>query len=191
MAPPGEQQPPRLRADAARNRARVLTAAREQLAAGDDSLQLNTLARLAGVGVGTVYRHFPDRQALVAALSVERFQELAEAVRTAVAEGGSAVAVLRRVARLALAFMLEDARLAAVLESGDGDPQVAESTAEVDAVLGALLDQARRDGDVKDTVTAADLRLLLCGVASAVRAGSPDRAEPYLAVLLDGLRPTP
>ncbi|WP_338054030.1 helix-turn-helix domain-containing protein [Streptomyces spiramenti] len=189
MAPRGEEQPPRLRADAARNRARVLRAAREQLAAGDDSLQLNTIARLAGVGVGTVYRHFPDRQALVAALSVERFQELAEAVRAAVAEGGAAMAVLHRVARLALSFMLEDSRLAAVLESGDGDPQVAESTAEVDAVLGALLDQARRDGAVKDTVTAADLRLLLCGVAAAVRAGGPDRAEPYLAVLLDGLRP--
>ncbi|CAM5574384.1 hypothetical protein GCM10010390_47150 [Streptomyces mordarskii] len=60
-----------LRADAARNRARVLRVAREQLAAGDDSLQLNAIARLAGVGVGTVYRHFLNRRALWEALSTE------------------------------------------------------------------------------------------------------------------------
>ncbi|MFI6458736.1 TetR family transcriptional regulator, partial [Streptosporangium amethystogenes] len=56
---PGAERGTALRADAARNRARVLKVAREQLAMGDDSLMLNTIARLAGVGVGTVYRHFP------------------------------------------------------------------------------------------------------------------------------------
>ncbi|WP_413103273.1 helix-turn-helix domain-containing protein [Streptomyces sp. Inha503] len=71
MTSKGEQGPA-LRADVARNRARVLRVAREQLAAGDDSLQLNAIARLAGVGVGTVYRHFPNRRALWEALSTER-----------------------------------------------------------------------------------------------------------------------
>ncbi|NEE52449.1 TetR/AcrR family transcriptional regulator, partial [Streptomyces sp. SID8455] len=53
---PGAGQEKELRADAARNRARILQVARARLAAGDNSLQLNAVARLAGVGVGTVYR---------------------------------------------------------------------------------------------------------------------------------------
>ncbi len=66
------------RSDAARNRALVLRIAREQLATGDESLPFNTLARLAGVGVGTVYRHFPTRHALLEALSAERLHDLVE-----------------------------------------------------------------------------------------------------------------
>jgi AcrR family transcriptional regulator len=69
---PRAGQETELRADAVRNRARILRIARGQLAAGDTSLQLNAIARLAGVGVGTVYRHFPNRHALVEALSAER-----------------------------------------------------------------------------------------------------------------------
>ncbi|MER5646322.1 TetR/AcrR family transcriptional regulator [Streptosporangium sp. NPDC002524] len=80
---PNAERAPALRADAARNRARVLQVAREQLATGDDSLMLNTIARLTGVGVGMVYRHFPNRHALLEALSAERFQQLVHEAQAA------------------------------------------------------------------------------------------------------------
>ncbi|MFF5566945.1 TetR/AcrR family transcriptional regulator [Streptomyces sp. NPDC012623] len=90
-----------LRADAARNRVRVLRIARERIAAGDESLQLNAIARLAGLGTGTVYRHFPNRHALMEALSAERFSELVEEARAAAVEE-DILAGLRRLLRFTL-----------------------------------------------------------------------------------------
>src|SRR5487761_1103632 len=75
-----------LRADAARNRAQVIEVARQQVATGDLTLPLNAIARLAGVGVGTVYRHFPTRQALLEALVADAFAELIDVSRAAAAE---------------------------------------------------------------------------------------------------------
>ena len=72
-----------LRADAARNRERVLSVARECLARGDASLQMNQIAREAGVGVGTVYRHFPTRQELLEELVNEHVQGLLDHARAA------------------------------------------------------------------------------------------------------------
>ncbi|ASO19069.1 Transcriptional regulator, TetR family [Actinoalloteichus hoggarensis] len=169
----------------------MLRIAREQLAAGDDSLQLNTIARLAGVGVGTVYRHFPDRHALMEALSAERFDELVAEARAAAGEP-DAVAGLHRLLRSTLACLLADPRLAAVLKSAD-DAEVRTSAmkAELDEVVAGLLERACRAGAVRADVGADDLRRLLCGVEHAVRAGDGDarRAQLYLDVLVVGLRP--
>ncbi|WP_231981463.1 MULTISPECIES: TetR/AcrR family transcriptional regulator [unclassified Streptomyces] len=190
MTPKGEQGPV-LRADAARNRARVLRVAREQLAAGDDSLQLNAIARLAGVGVGTVYRHFPNRHALWEALSTERFQDLVDEARAAAADE-DALAGLHRLLRFALLHALSDAGFAAVLESAsDTDAQTAALKAELDGAVAQLLDRARLDGVIRRDVEADDVRRLLCGVEHAVRSGDSDpaRTKIYLDVLLEGLRP--
>ncbi|WP_413101167.1 TetR/AcrR family transcriptional regulator [Streptomyces sp. Inha503] len=191
MTSKGEQGPA-LRADAARNRARVLQVAREQLAAGDDSLQLNAIARLAGVGVGTVYRHFPNRHALWEALSTERFQELVDAAQAAAADE-DALAGLHRLLRFALLEASEDSGFAAVLESAsDADAQTAALKAELDGAVARLLDRARRSGVIRHDVEADDVRRLLCGIEHAIRSGAdddPKRAEVYLDVLLEGLRP--
>ncbi|MFC0051876.1 TetR/AcrR family transcriptional regulator [Streptomyces actinomycinicus] len=180
-----------LRADAARNRARVLQVAREQLAAGDDSLQLNTIARLAGVGVGTVYRHFPSRHALREALSAERFQELVDEAQAAAGEE-DALAGLHRLLRFTLTHALDDTGFAAVLESpSDTDARTAELKAELDGNVAHLLDRARRTGVIRHDVEADDLRRLVCGIEHAVRSGGddPTRTEIYLGILLEGLRP--
>ncbi|WP_344595004.1 helix-turn-helix domain-containing protein [Streptomyces violaceusniger] len=190
MTSKGEQEPG-LRADAARNRARVLRVAREQLAAGDDSLQLNAIARLAGVGVGTVYRHFPNRHALWEALSTERFQELVDEAQAAAAEE-DALAGLYRLLRFTLLHALGDSGFAAVLESAsDTDARTAALKAELDGAVAHLLDRARRSGAIRRDVEADDVRRLLCGIEHAVRAGDsdPKRTEVYLDVLLEGLRP--
>ncbi|MDH6117238.1 helix-turn-helix domain-containing protein [Kitasatospora sp. GAS204B] len=180
-----------LRADAARNRARVLQVARAQLAAGDRSLQLNVIARLAGVGVGTVYRHFPNRHALIEALSAERFRELVEEAQAA-ADAEDALAGLHRLLRFALDRALDEPGFAAVLESaGDADAQTSEMKAELDRAVADLLDRARRAGAIRSGIGADDVRRLLCGVEHAVRSGhsDPARRELYLGVLLEGLRP--
>ncbi|MFI1767245.1 TetR/AcrR family transcriptional regulator [Streptomyces sp. NPDC020800] len=188
---PRSDQGPALRADAARNRARVLQVAREQLATGDDSLQLNAIARLAGVGVGTVYRHFPNRHALREALSAERFQELVDEAQAAAADE-DALAGLHRLLRFALMHALDDTGFAAVLESAsDTDAQTSALKAELDGTVAHLLDRARRTGAIRRDVEADDMRRLLCGVEHAVRSGDSDpaRIAIYLDVLLEGLRP--
>ncbi|MEV4616847.1 helix-turn-helix domain-containing protein [Kitasatospora sp. NPDC049258] len=188
---PRAEQGAALRSDAARNRARVLQVAREQLAAGDDSLQLNTIARLAGVGVGTVYRHFPNRLALREALSAERFQELVTEAQAAAADE-DALAGLHRLLRFTLARALHDAGFAAVLESAsDAEAQTSAMKAELDRAVAELLDRARCTGAIRRDIQADDVRRLLCGIEHAVRSGDsdPTRAEVYLGVLLEGLRP--
>ncbi|MER6528612.1 TetR/AcrR family transcriptional regulator [Streptomyces sp. NPDC001508] len=177
------------RADAVRNRARILRIAREQLAAGDRSLQLNAIARLAGVGVGTVYRHFPNRHALVEALSEERFRELIAEAQAAVA-AEDPLAGLRRLLRFALDRMLDDPDFAAVLESaGDVRSQASGMGAELDQAVTGLLDRARLTGAIRNDVDAEDVRRLLCGVQHAVRSGGGAHRDLYLGVPLESLRP--
>ncbi|MER8187908.1 helix-turn-helix domain-containing protein [Kitasatospora sp. NPDC094015] len=188
---PKAEQGTGLRADAARNRARVLQVAREQLALGDDSLQLNAIARLAGVGVGTVYRHFPNRHALREALSAERFQELLAEARAA-ADDEDALAGLHRLLRFALDRALHDPGFAAVLESAsDAEARTSAMKAEYDRAVAELLDRARCTGAIRHDIAADDVRRLLCGIEHAVRSGADGsaRAGVYLGVLLEGLRP--
>src|SRR5438477_3627614 len=78
-----------LRADARRNRERVLEAARVCMARAGIDAQIEEIARTAGVGVGTVYRHFPTKDDLVEALAQARFERLAELARTALANDDS------------------------------------------------------------------------------------------------------
>ncbi|MYR94612.1 MULTISPECIES: TetR/AcrR family transcriptional regulator [unclassified Streptomyces] len=186
---PGAGQERELRADAARNRARILRAAREQLAAGDNSLQLNAIARLVGVGVGTVYRHFPNRHALLEALSAERFEELVEEAKAA-AVAEDPLTGLRRLLRFALDRMLDDPDFAAVLESaGEGGARTSEMKAQLDRAVTELLDGVRTAGAVRSSIEADDVRRLLCGVGHAVRSGDSEARDLYLDILLEGLRP--
>ncbi|MEV5089834.1 TetR family transcriptional regulator [Streptomyces griseoincarnatus] len=151
---PRAGQETELRADAVRNRARILRIAREQLAAGETSLQLNAIARLAGVGVGTVYRHFPNRHALVEALSAERFRDLIAEAQVAVAADDPR-AGLHRLLRFALDRMLDDPDFAAVLESAaDANAQTSDLRAELDQAVAGLLDRARLSGAIRDGVDA-------------------------------------
>ncbi|GAB7184367.1 DNA-binding protein AcrR family [Kitasatospora sp. Ki12] len=169
----------------------MLRVAREQLAAGDESLQLNVIARLAGVGVGTVYRHFPNPQALREALLVERCRELVDEARAA-ADLEDSSEGLRRLLRFTLVKALDDDGLGAVLESAsDAEAQTSALKAELDEAVASLLDRARLNGAVRGDIGPGDVRRLLCGIEHALRSGDhgPARVEIYLGVLLEGLRP--
>src|SRR5437867_1661279 len=98
-----------LRADARRNRERILVAAREIVAEQGAEAQIHDVARAAGVGVGTVYRHFPTKEALIGELISECARANAERGRNALAEGGDAWASFERMIRNACIAMSEDA----------------------------------------------------------------------------------
>ena len=180
-----------LRADAARNRARVLEVAREMLVAGDATLPMNTIARQAGVGVGTVYRHFPSRQALLESLAMESFELLLAEARKAAADEDPG-AGLEHLLRYGLHSQLNDAGLAAVLRSTESAyARTSELRAELFKAMNRLLGRAHEAGAIRDGIGADDLRRMSCGVVQAVRAGTGERdqIELYASILLGGIRP--
>lgn len=181
------------RADAVRNRARLLDAARQRLANGDASLGLNALARCAGVGVGTAYRHFPDRQSLVEGLAADALSALVADARRAAAQPDAAHG-LERLLRAALTGMARDPVLTEVLRTAN--PVCMETiglSQELGAAIGDLVCRARSAGAIRPDVGPDDLRRLLAGIHVAVEAGGDagDAQERYLRVLLAGLRQPP
>lgn len=180
-----------LRADAARNRERVLGVARELLEAGDETLPMNLIARRAGVGVGTVYRHFPTRQALLESLAIDGFRQLLGEAKAA-AEDADPATGLERLLRSVLTAQLGDAGLAAVLRSSENAcDETSVLKTEMFAVVSDLLGRARGAGAVRPDVDADSLRRLLCGLEVAVRLGphEPGEVDAYVGILVNGLRP--
>jgi len=179
-----------LRSDAARNRAHVLAVAGEQLRSGAPLPPMKDLARLAGIGTGTVYRHFPTQQALLAALGEEAACALAAQIRSAAAEEDPA-AGLAHVVGVVVRGMLHDPGVCAVLTgAGQACGPLTGAAAELDEGVGLLLRRARAAGAVRADVGADDIRLLLVGLAAGLAPVADDeaRVERHVQVLLDGLR---
>jgi AcrR family transcriptional regulator len=177
-----------LRADARRNRERVLDAARRAFAEQGYAVPLDEIAAAAGVGPGTVYRHFPTKEALFEAVSVANVEELAADARArAEADDPDAAfaGFLDRMAEQALAKRnLPDAF------AGAGTDAVAAAVADMHDALGVLLVKAQEAGGIRRDVTVADLVALLKGLLYAVRGDpDPDIRHRLLAVVRDGLRP--
>jgi len=183
-------RPAALRADAVRNRAVLLAVARRHLER-DGSAQLNAVARDAGVGVGTAYRHFPDQQHLLEALAIDAFEAMLDRVRVAVALPDTEAA-LRGVVTEAFRGLVDDPALADLLTGGAFScADTAELAGDLVAAVGALLDRARGAGVVRADVGPDDLRRLVCGMRAAATAGGSPVADPerYVEILLTGLRP--
>ena len=174
------------RADALRNREKVLRAAREAFAASGYGVPLDEIAALAGVGPGTVYRHFPSKEELFEAVTAARVGDLVEDARGRAAgpdPGAAFFGFLGRIGQEAAAKRdLPDA--IAVAGSLQQDLQ---------AALDVLLNRAQRAGAVRADITATDLVVLLKGLLRSVHEApaGPDVAGRLLAVLSDGLRPRP
>jgi len=180
---PGERS---LRADAQRNREKVLRAAREAFAASGYGVPLDAIAALAGVGPGTVYRHFPSKEALFEAVVGARVGDLIDDARErgAAADPGAAFfGFLGRIGQEAAAKRdLPDAI------SVDGAAQEALREA-----LGVLLSRAQQAGAVRADVTVPDLIVLLKGLMGSLREVPPGPAgaaqrDRVIAVVMDGLR---
>ncbi|WP_433428523.1 TetR/AcrR family transcriptional regulator [Nonomuraea sp. CA-141351] len=177
------------RADARRNRSRVLEAAQRAFAELGLEVPLDEIARRAGVGAGTVYRHFPSKEALFEAVVLERLQQLTEEVNALTASPDPAEAFFEAV-RLTVERAALNKALCDALSAGVDLRLAAPAREEYAVALGTLLDRAQRAGAVRSDVDAADVRTLLSGCLTMEggRNGAPGRAT---AIVLDGLRPAP
>jgi AcrR family transcriptional regulator len=182
---------PPLRADAARNRDQLLATARLAMAEGDLALQLNDIARRARMGVGTAYRHFPTRRALVEALADSAFTALIEEARNA-SRHDDAWTGVEVMLRALLLRQLTDPAFAEVIATGPDQDAAAQTTAHRDefrAAARSVLERARQAGSLWPDLTDEDLHHLVCGTALALRIGDEptSRIDRYLRVLLDGI----
>jgi AcrR family transcriptional regulator len=184
---------PRLRADAARNRRAVIETARRQVASGDLTLPMNTIAREAGVGVGTVYRHFPTRQALLETVAASAFQALLDEAGCAAMEPDPKRA-LEELLRFAVRLLATDPGFAALLAYPTFEcPETLQMGTALGESITQVLNRARRAGLIRADITADDLRRLMSGLDQALKSGldPASKIDLYLNVLMVGLRPRP
>jgi AcrR family transcriptional regulator len=179
-----------MRADAQRNRDLLLTAAVAAFSRDEPEITLESIARDAGVGIGTLYRHFPSREALVEAAYRSELGRLCDAVPGLLASRPADQA-LRAWMAMFLEYMTTkrgmSEALRKVIASG-GDP-FAESRARLLAAFAALMQAGAKDGTLRADLDPADLMASMSGVSLA--AGDPGQraqAGRLLDLLMDGLR---
>jgi AcrR family transcriptional regulator len=180
-----------LRADARRNRAKVMAAARAAFAEHGSDAQMDEVARRAKVGVGTVYRHFPTKEALFVALLEDTFARIAERSRHALEhddpwqaftammwDAGESLAGDRALAEAMQADLS--------MEPCPGQLELADITAE-------LIARAQAAGTMRADAVLDDIPMLMCGIGSAtVRQHACSASwRRHLAIVLDGLRARP
>ncbi|HET9140925.1 helix-turn-helix domain-containing protein [Actinophytocola sp.] len=181
-----------LRADAARNRARVLAAAQEAFAAEGLAVPLDDIARRAGVGAGTVYRHFPTKEALFEAVILDRLTRFVEHARS-LATAGDAGAAFFDFLRLLITGAQSSKDLAdALAGTGLAAPGLITSAKQALYEAGqTLLERAQQAGGVRDDVDIAAVMALFTGATTALlqRPDDPALHQMVFAVLHDGLQP--
>ncbi|WP_170133148.1 TetR/AcrR family transcriptional regulator [Arthrobacter livingstonensis] len=181
---------PRPRSDAVRNRARLLVVARDAFTAGEGNVALDTLARRAGVGIGTLYRHFPTRQALVEAVYRSELDEVAASADEVLGGNPADVALRLWIDRYATFFATKHGMaetLQGLLSAGVVAPT--ETRQRIRGTLGRFLEAGEADGTLRHDVAADDVVTALVGAFLAT-AGAPDAAQRdrVLDLLVDGLR---
>ena len=180
------------RSDAQKNRERILAAAREAFTRSGANASLDDIAKQAGVGPGTLYRHFPSREELLKAVYQSRVEKLAEAGQE-FAETLPPVEALRAWMMLFVDYIDEKRIIAPVLSALLGDPkQVFEASyTQIWEAIRALVKRAVESGDIREDLDPIDLLRALVGVASV--ATTPDwrqSAKRLVDILISGSRPT-
>lgn len=171
-----------LRADARRNRARVLEAAREVFAEQGGEAQVDDVARRAHVGVGTVYRHFPTKEALVAALVEDHFRLLTRWAQEALEAPDAWDAFVELLWRSG-ERMADDRALSEIMI--DAKRQASLDVADLQLATHRLMVRAQEEGRLRADAQVGDVPMIMCGVGGAMRLGDWRR---YLAIAVDGLR---
>ncbi len=183
--------PRRLRADAERNRQRILAAAAEVFAAGGLDASLNDVARAAGVGIGTLYRRFADKAELVDALFEQRIDALVEVAEQAASLEDSWAGLVSFLDR-ATGMQVDNRALTDLLfGSGPAGARIEVARARLQPIVARLLAAAQRDGHVRRDVQVSDLaivQLMLSAVGAFTHDVSPQLWRRHLVLLLDGLR---
>jgi AcrR family transcriptional regulator len=179
-----------LRADASRNRDALLAAATRAFASSDAEPSMRAIAREAGVGIATLYRHFPTRESLVDAVYHDQVERLTVGARELLAAFRPAEAMRRWMDLFGDWLMTKHGMihtLLAMIESGE--IALAQTRAELLAVIDSILAAGRATGELRADVTAEDISASLLGIFTV--AGKPEhrpQADRLLDLLMDGLR---
>jgi AcrR family transcriptional regulator len=179
-----------LRADAQRNREQLITAARAAFTERGSAASLEDIARRAHVGVGTLYRHFPTRQALVESVYVGEVEALCRSASDEV-DGTSWDALVHWFNRFVDYVTTKRALVDEMMATIGQDAQIFRSCH--DAITSAgqpLLDRAKQDGFVRDDVEFMDVIRMVSGI-TMIKNAAPDDIRRVLAMALDGLRYRP
>jgi AcrR family transcriptional regulator len=185
------KNPPPIRADAARNRDSLLDTATRAFAKSETEPSMRAIAREAGVGVGTLYRHFPTREALVAAVYQDQVKRLTQGARKLLDKHAPAVALRRWMDLFADWLATKRGMLRTLLLLVDsGTMKHGQGREELLAAITMILDAGRAAGDIRSDANAEDIAASLMGIFT-VAGGVEQQAQSkrLLDLLMDGLRP--
>jgi AcrR family transcriptional regulator len=183
----------KLRADGLRNRERLLEAAKAGFAETGPDVSLDEIARRAAVGIGTLYRHFPTRDAMVEAVYRREVQQLADGAPRLLAELPP-VQALHAWLRLFVDYVATKKVIASALGAivGGASELYAASGVQITDAVSLLVDRAMASGEIRRDVESGDLLRALVGFTYG--SGAPDwqaSALRLIDILMDGLRPPP
>jgi AcrR family transcriptional regulator len=180
-----------LRADARRNRERILDGAREVFAEFGAEAQMDDIARRAGVGVGTVYRHFPTKEALIAEIVRQKFRIFTHNAREALERDGEPFAVFADLLRTNAEVCARDAGIQEAL-TGFGESVWVHAQVELQELYvptAELIARAQRAGTMRPDVGVDDIPMLMCGVSATMpHAGAGFDWHRHLELVIDALR---
>jgi AcrR family transcriptional regulator len=181
-----------LRRDAERNRQRINQAARELFAERGFAVTLDDIADRAEVGIGTVYRRYPDKRALIDLLFEERMAQIVELFDTGLADPDPWRGLVFAL-ESSLALMVEDRGLWELMMSGDhGGDGVQRGRVELGPRMERLVRRAQASGAVRADLEPSDLplvQMMVGALIDATRDVAPDVWRRHLRLILDGLRP--
>jgi AcrR family transcriptional regulator len=179
-----------LRADARRNREKIVNAARAIVAEHGEAAQIDDVARMAGVGVGTVYRHFPNKDALMGEL-VRMCVGECTALARSLADREDPWEAFADMVRGACENSAADAASRRTWQAAGDDAfaYAAEQKAELHEAAALLIERAHQSGELRADFTIDDMGGLMCGLGAAIDAmPEPERWRRLVEFALDGLR---
>lgn len=182
--------PTRLRMDAAKNRERLIDAAREQFSSGEKTLSLEAVARAAEVGIATLYRHFPTREVLVEAVYCTELDALAAEAESLLRVHPASKALrmwMDRYTRFVATKRAMYDALRAALTSGA--KQAPETRVRIRATISKFVLAGVSDGTIRNDVDPDDITVNLAGIVLATISTDQPQMGRLLDLLMDGLRP--
>jgi AcrR family transcriptional regulator len=190
MSPPLDTERP-LRSDARRNRERILEGARGAFAALGAEAQMDEVARRASVGVGTVYRHFPTKEALLGELVRQKLTTMTANTRVALERDGEPFGVFADLLRENAGLAARDAAIQyAMLGAGERVWELARAEQdELRGLTGELMARAQGNGTMRPDVSPADIPMLMCGLCATMTHTAPGFDwRRHLELIIDALR---
>jgi AcrR family transcriptional regulator len=179
-----------LRADAAQNRERLLAAASELFAQRGLQVSLNEIAHHAGVGVGTAYRRFANKEEVIEALFEQRLADVADVAQQALDDPDAWSGLVTFISR-AMHMQFGDVGLNQIMNDRSlGDTRVSEVRDRIAPIITELVAKAKHQGVVRPDFDQSDIifiEVALSGIMQASRHVSPDLYQRYLTMFLDGV----